>query len=97
VYSGADGTFVLYEDEGDSYNYEHGAHAEIALSWRDADRTLEIGARNGSFPGMLSKRTFRVVLVGPQRGVGIEATGSTEKNVEYDGHAVKVVLGSGSN
>ena len=31
VYPGADGNFVLYEDEGNNYNYENGAYTEIPI------------------------------------------------------------------
>ncbi len=63
VYPGADGSFTLYEDENDTYHYEKGAFATIPLHWNDSTRTLTIGARTGSFPGMLDGRTFRVVFV----------------------------------
>jgi len=88
IYAGADGNFTLYEDEGDSYNYERGAHAEIPLRWKDGERTLLIGGRMGSFPGMLARRTFRVVVVGNGHGAGIGASDSAEKIVAYDGHEV---------
>ena len=29
IYKGADGEFVLYEDENDSYNYEKGIYSQI--------------------------------------------------------------------
>ena len=31
VYPGADGEFVLYEDEFDNYNYENGAYSTISF------------------------------------------------------------------
>ena len=62
VYPGADGSFVLYEDEGDGYNYEKGAYSTIAFSWNDKARKLTIGARKGDFPGLLKSRQFTVVL-----------------------------------
>ena len=58
LYPGADGQFVLYEDEFDNYNYEKGAYTEIPLTWDDASRRLVIGARRGSYPGMIEKRKF---------------------------------------
>ncbi|MBR5749782.1 MAG: DUF5110 domain-containing protein [Prevotella sp.] len=61
VYPGADGTFVLYEDEGDSYNYERGVCSTIPFAWNDKARKLTIGARKGEFPGMLQTRRFTVV------------------------------------
>ena len=61
IYAGANGTFTLYEDEGDTYRYEKGAYATIPFTWDDAAKTLTIGARKGEFPGMLKERTFNVV------------------------------------
>ena len=31
IYKGQDGTFTLYEDEGDTYNYETGQYSRIPL------------------------------------------------------------------
>ena len=62
VYPGANANFVLYEDEGDSYNYEKGVFSTITFSWNDKARKLTIGARKGEFPGMLKSRQFTVVL-----------------------------------
>ena len=92
IYPGADGDFTLYEDENDNYNYEKGAHATIAMHWDDTAHTLTIGAREGSFPGMLAKRTFRVVLVSKGHGTGIAASGTAEKTVPYSGEKVTVNL-----
>ncbi|NJK85936.1 MAG: DUF5110 domain-containing protein [Bacteroidales bacterium] len=38
VYPGADGLFNLYEDEGDTYNYEKGAYSIIPFTWNDAEK-----------------------------------------------------------
>ena len=45
VYPGADGSFVLYEDETDNYHYEEGRYTEIPFAWDDEQQTLTIGAR----------------------------------------------------
>lgn len=66
VYEGADTAFTLYEDDGVSYDYERGARAEIPIHWNQAKRTLTIGKRAGSFPGMLKERTLEVVFVSGQ-------------------------------
>ena len=79
VYPGADGTFTLYEDEGDGFGYEQGAYTETPLSWNDRSRTLTIGKRKGSFPGMLSTRQFRITL-----------PDGSAKAVRYTGKAVSV-------
>jgi len=62
VYPGANGSFTLYEDEGDSYSYERGVYSTITFSWNDKARQLTIGARKGEFLGMLMSRRFTVVL-----------------------------------
>jgi alpha-D-xyloside xylohydrolase len=92
VYTGADGRFVLYEDDGLTYAYEKGASTRIPLSWSDATRTLTIGKRDGSFPGMLAERTFEVVFVGKTRPVGFSFTPKADKTVAYRGDAVAVVM-----
>jgi alpha-D-xyloside xylohydrolase len=81
VYRGADGAFELYEDENDNYNYEKGVHATIPFRWDDARQTLTIGTRVGTFPGMLSTRTFRILFEGNAQGA---------KSVSYSGSSVTV-------
>jgi alpha-D-xyloside xylohydrolase len=90
VYRGADGTFTLYEDEGDNYNYECGVHATIPLTWNEKTQTLTIGKRSGKFPGMLKQRTFRVVFVSPNHGIGGAVTEKADAEVVYRGRALKV-------
>ena len=60
VYTGADGNFSLYEDDGVSRQYLNGAYSRIPISYDDSSRRLTIGAREGRYPGMSSKRTIRV-------------------------------------
>ena len=75
IYPGADGCFTLYEDEGDSYNYEKGAYSTIAFQWNDRTRTLTIADRQGSYPGMLQSRQFTLVLPdGKQQTVRYDGT-----------------------
>jgi len=90
VYTGADGQFELYEDEGDGYAYEHGAFATIPLEWSEAQRTLTIGARRGAFPGMLERRSFHVVFVREGHGVGLEPETHPDVTVVYDGRPLTV-------
>ncbi|MCF7220381.1 glycoside hydrolase family 31 protein [Marilutibacter chinensis] len=63
IYPGADGRFTLYDDDGETYAYENGEYATVALAWDDARRALRIGARKGSFPGMVGQRTLNVRLM----------------------------------
>jgi alpha-D-xyloside xylohydrolase len=88
VYPGADGDFTLYEDENDNYDYAKGQHATIQLHWDDAAKMLTIGAREGSFPGMLEKHTFNVVVVGGGKGVGIGDSAAQAEGIIYKGDRV---------
>jgi alpha-D-xyloside xylohydrolase len=90
VYRGANGSFTLYEDENDSYDYEKGVYATIPVRWDDTAKTLTVGERSGSFPGMLANRTFRVVFVGENHGSGIGATPQADRVVQYSGHTIEV-------
>ena len=81
VYPGADGSFTLYEDEGDNYNYERGVYSTITFVWNDKARTLTIGQRQGDYPGMLQKRQFTVVLPDGQ-----------SQNVDYQGTEITIKL-----
>lgn len=92
VYEGANGSFTIYEDQGVTYDYEKGAFSEIPLSWNEASKTLTIGARKGSFPGMLENRTFHIVVVSKQNPVGFTFEPKPVKTVKYSGTAVKVAL-----
>ena len=89
VYTGADGSFTLYEDEGDGYGYEKGACSTIDFDWNDADGVLTIGPRRGSYPGMIDGRTFRIVLVRPGTGTGLD-NASCDREVRYAGEKVTV-------
>ena len=93
VYPGADGDFAIYEDQNDGYAYEKGAHATIPIHWTDSTRSLTIGDRKGEFPGMIARRTFKVVLTGNGHGTGIDPTAEPDKSVQYDGKSVTVSLG----
>jgi alpha-D-xyloside xylohydrolase len=92
VYGGANGSFELYEDDGASYGYETGAFARILLTWNDATSTLTLGAREGTFPGMLASRSVQVVLVRAGPAVPFSFTLTPDKTVTYDGTAVDVPL-----
>lgn len=91
VYPGADGTFTLYEDENDNYNYENGAYATITFRWDDAARRLTIENREGSFPGMLQNRKFKVILADPESGAGDQPM-KGGKTVNYTGKKTSVKL-----
>jgi len=92
IYRGADGQFDLYEDAGDSYDYEKGQHSVIPIHWNESAGLLTIGGRQGSFPGMVEKRTFRIVVVKSGHGIGGEVTTAADKEITYEGNQTQVSL-----
>jgi len=92
IYPGADGEFILYEDENDNYNYEKGIYSTITFNWENEKKELTINDRKGSFPGMLSERKFNIVVVGKTKGVGITPVEKFDQVVTYDGKKVVVKL-----
>jgi len=94
IYTGTSASFTLYEDEGDNYDYEHGAYSEIPIRWDDKSGVLTIGNRRGRFPGMLEERTFRIVIVRDGRGTGIASSSEPDATIEYEGKATSARLRS---
>ena len=74
VYPGASGSFILYDDEGDSYRYEKGAFTETKLVGDDCSRTLTIGPRQGVYDGMTQSQTYRVVLGNNEKTITVEGS-----------------------
>ncbi len=90
VYSGANGSFDLYEDEGINYNYEDGKYSIIPMKWNDSEKTLTISAREGDFEGMVENRVFRVVVISDTNKVTLFDPVENVKEIEYDGSEVTV-------
>lgn len=85
VYTGADGTFVLYEDDGLTYKYEQGEFSLIPFRWNEKGKTLEIGDRSGTFDGMPGQRTIEVHLVSPDHPCGYNQMTRPDTTVTYNG------------
>jgi alpha-D-xyloside xylohydrolase len=85
VYTGQDGSFTLYEDENDNYNYEQGAYSLINFKWDDRNRKLIIGKREGKFDGILENRSFNIIVIDGQGE-------PTPKKVDYSGESIALEL-----
>jgi alpha-D-xyloside xylohydrolase len=90
IYTGADGTFTLYEDEDDNYNYEQGKYSTISFSYHESTGELTIGERKGEFPGMLDKRMFHVVWVSKDSRKGYDPDRKPSCPIRYTGQTIKV-------
>jgi len=91
IYPGQSGSFALYDDEGDNYNYEQGHFAMIRLSWDETTRRLTLHDRQGNFPGMPISRVFRIVIGdSPYNHLSSEA--SSARTVLYEGQEISIDL-----
>jgi alpha-D-xyloside xylohydrolase len=91
VYPGANGSFTLYEDEGDSYNYEKGKYSLIPISYVDNQKKVVMGKRTGGFDGMDQQKVFKVVYVGNNHGTGVGITTTIDTQFVYNGDGVTIV------
>jgi alpha-D-xyloside xylohydrolase len=95
VYTGKDAAFTLYEDENTNYNYEKGAYSRIPFTYAEASGTLTLGAREGSFSGMLSERVFNIQWISKDSEHPLDLHAPVSATVRYRGE--KVVLGRGKD
>ena len=63
IYSGADGSFLLYEDDGNTFNYRKGEWMGIQIGWNDNRRLLTLRVAKGSSMLPPSVRRFKARLV----------------------------------
>ena len=91
IYKGADGKFELYEDEGDSYNYEQGRYTLIPMIWEDHHQVLTIGPKLGNFPKCIQKRIFKLVIVSNSDGFGMLYS-SSRRLIPYFGEKLTVKI-----
>ena len=81
IYEGANGKFLLYEDEGDNLNYQSGAYSLIKFNYNEAEKKLKINKREGNFEGMKKERVFKITK-----------NGTLVKTVNYKGEEMEVDL-----
>ncbi|MES1199334.1 MAG: DUF5110 domain-containing protein, partial [Pseudomonadota bacterium] len=90
IYTGANGTYSLYEDDGASYGYQRGEFSRIPVNYDDATGTVTIGARAGSFPGMVANRTINVRFISGANRNATNFDARADRSVRYTGAAVTV-------
>ncbi|MET3876377.1 TIM-barrel domain-containing protein [Chitinophaga sp. OAE865] len=90
IYTGADASFNLYEDEGTNYNYEKGAFSIIPIKYSEGTSTVTIGDRKGSYSNMLAKRTFRINMITPNKAMHLDPGTTCDKEVVYEGKYITI-------
>jgi len=90
VYTGANGSFSLYEDDGLTRQYLHGKYSRIPVVWNEQAKTLGIAAREGTYPGMAGKRTIRVRWMRPGVARALTFDSKADVTITYDGRPLTV-------
>jgi alpha-glucosidase (family GH31 glycosyl hydrolase) len=80
IYPGTDASFLLYEDDGVSFNYRTGEWTGIQMNWRESGQVLIFRLAEGSRMLPFSRREFEVKL----------ATSGSLRTVRFDGKQVEV-------
>jgi len=72
IYPGANAAFLLYEDDGRSFNYRKGDWMGIAMSWNDAHKKLDLSLASGSRMLAPLRRVIEIELAGVRKVVHFE-------------------------
>jgi hypothetical protein len=64
VYPGADATFTLYEDDGNTFNYRNGDFMRLRVAWNERARRLSVRLAEGSKMLPPLRRNLEVRLAG---------------------------------
>ncbi len=83
IYTGADGSFTLYDDDGESTSYLTNNGSRIRCTWNDQARTLTLAPAGGQ----QTARRFNIELVGVQR-----MQAGTTKHIDYRGESITLQL-----
>jgi alpha-D-xyloside xylohydrolase len=80
VYPGADGSYLLYEDDGSSFGYRHGEWMGIQMVWNDARRslTLRLAAGSKMLPPVAKEVRVKV--------------GAATKSAVFDGRIIELLF-----
>jgi alpha-D-xyloside xylohydrolase len=93
VYTGADGSFSLYEDDGTSRQYLHGRYSRIPLEWDERTKTLTIGARDGNgYSGMAGRRIINIRWMKPRTPRTLAFDAKPDATVTYTGAPLTVPM-----
>ncbi|MDE7345956.1 MAG: glycoside hydrolase family 31 protein [Muribaculaceae bacterium] len=80
IYPGKDATFTLYDDAGDTYDFEKGEYTRIKMNWDDANDVLTISDAEGTYPEAPSTRKMTIRKDGKS------------KTITYKGKSTKIKI-----
>lgn len=86
IFTGADGEFTLYEDDGETVAYRDGAYCQTRFSqtWRDDSLTFKVHAAEGDTSLIPAVRDYALAFVGVAEDAEIEVNGDNQRS--FDRH-----------
>jgi alpha-glucosidase (family GH31 glycosyl hydrolase) len=81
VYPGSDASFLLYEDDGRSFNYRKGEWMGIQIDWSEMRGRLSLRLAEGSH-----------MLPPSPRDIDVSLVGKGSRRITFDGTPVEVLL-----
>ncbi len=94
VYPGSNGETTLYEDAGDTQDYENGAFATTKFSQQrtPSELSLTIASREGYYDGMISERAYQVVFILEEEPREVAVNGVASNEWIYDSQLHQVTV-----
>ena len=89
IYTGADATFELYNDEKDNTNYQKGAYTLVPFRWNEKEQNLTVEKRQGTFEGAPKKQLFKIVWIDESSASGLNSEGFSEE-LNYTGEKIQI-------
>jgi alpha-D-xyloside xylohydrolase len=80
IFPGADASFLLYEDDGKSFNYRNGEWMGLQMSWADSQRVLTLQLADGSRMRAPLRRNLAITI------------NQTKRQLEFDGKRIEIRL-----
>ncbi|MBQ5540992.1 MAG: DUF5110 domain-containing protein, partial [Bacteroidales bacterium] len=88
VFSGADCEFTLYEDDGETFDYQSGKYSKTLIKWDNQKRTLTIVPKDGN---LTTNHHFVIKIfchIAHKKGNFADCT--LKKEIDYSGKALKI-------
>lgn len=83
VYTGADGSFEYYEDDGESYAYQQGYFYRRMISYSEQNKQLKIQAKSGAYASHFKKARIYFHGIALKNGISLNGNALNVSHENY--------------
>ncbi len=83
IYTGRDGKFLLYLDDGETYNYKKEEYKETVFEWKEKSHTLIINKSKGNYKGPKKYFINKIIVYGVNKPEKIVQNNKIIKDFKY--------------